>query len=676
MGASARLWDHGTLQEDVHETTSGSCICVGFLGAAEPVYLCRLASGDLQVSSVKTQHAVATLSGMKEVIECITASAGLAYVACGYHDGKIAVWDIHNETPIASLDANSLNYPTDVSPNTSILRAFQSLNALSEATHTVMSKEQSISDYMRAFTEMAELSRHIEDTKKMLSGGSVTSGPQIHAQSIAITDDGKYLGWASNRGTLHIYDIANSVEAARFEIQDSIARLQFSRNGQRVFCGGVRGIWAMDVDSSKILYYPREDGMQSITCMDMSPDESVIACGHRDGKVSLVDTRSGDTLCEYRNNVFAIECITVSPDSRWVAFASEGTDVCVMEVDVMGSLAPKTKGHTDQITCVSVYSDGSRYVTGSMDGTIRVWQSDTARELSVMKGPHSIVSHVWFIRDGAFLISISDDRTIRIWDAKRGREVLPSMGHKSMVTCLDVCESSSNVVSGCHDGTIHIWDMRSGELRTKFMAHDEGVEYVSVSADGKALLSGGYDFAVRLWDISSRPIIEVSMARDNESFGVPRPRFIGKSKRCACWFGDDTIRVLDMDRVRELACIELDYPIMQYTVTGDGRLIIVECEDHEISVRSASSGKELRRFKGYFWTEGDIWAVRQGIRRWPWRAVPHGDDVCIEYVPTHKKMAWIHKRMLSVVPKRPIWIATDGAFLHSYTLEDFKGQGR
>jgi len=86
------------------------------------------------------------------------------------------------------------------------------------------------------------------------------------------------------------------------------------------------------------------------------------------------------------------------------------------------------KGHTDRITSASYSADGSRLVTGSWDGTAKVWDTNKGAEVLTLKGHKGRVSSVSFSPDGGRVVTGSDDKTAKVWDAKTGIELLTLNG--------------------------------------------------------------------------------------------------------------------------------------------------------------------------------------------------------------------------------------------------------
>ena len=70
--------------------------------------------------------------------------------------------------------------------------------------------------------------------------------------------------------------------------------------------------------------------------------------------------------------------------------------------------------------------NGNFVVSGSVDGTTRLWDTLTGKELGQFKGHEFYVKSVNFTPDGQHLITASADNTIRVWrnDADRKR-VMP-----------------------------------------------------------------------------------------------------------------------------------------------------------------------------------------------------------------------------------------------------------
>jgi WD40 repeat protein len=125
------------------------------------------------------------------------------------------------------------------------------------------------------------------------------------------------------------------------------------------------------------------------------------------------------------------------------------------------------KGHSDFVYSVAFSPDGKWLALGSGDHTVRIWDLETgSRELSSLTGPASRcwakhtgwVRSVTFSPDGRYVLSGSDDGTVRIWDLKTGQTVATlqtSVG--SRIFCIVVSPKGDMIIAGMSKGTIYIW---------------------------------------------------------------------------------------------------------------------------------------------------------------------------------------------------------------------------
>ncbi|KAM3094798.1 TIR domain-containing protein, partial [Phormidesmis sp. 146-12] len=91
----------------------------------------------------------------------------------------------------------------------------------------------------------------------------------------------------------------------------------------------------------------------------------------------------------------------------------------------------RLEGHSDAVRSVSFSPDGQTVVSGSHDGTVKLWDRQ-GRELQTLKGHSSSVLSVSFSPDGQTIASGSHDGTVKLWD-RQGRELQTLKGHSSYV---------------------------------------------------------------------------------------------------------------------------------------------------------------------------------------------------------------------------------------------------
>ena len=151
---------------------------------------------------------------------------------------------------------------------------------------------------------------------------------------------------------------------------------------------------------------------------------------------------------------------------------------------------------------------------------IRGWVWVDSLTLYVLRGHTSTVRCLRVLHNRPIAVSGSRDGTLRVWDVQRGWMLRILSGHAGSVRSLDVC--GNLVVSGSYDGTCRVcrrtylplilavrvflvalisgqlWDVDTGECLQVFRGHFNQI--YAVAFDGKIIASGGLDTTVRVWD--------------------------------------------------------------------------------------------------------------------------------------------------------------------------------
>ncbi len=79
--------------------------------------------------------------------------------------------------------------------------------------------------------------------------------------------------------------------------------------------------------------------------------------------------------------------------------------------------------HQYQVIALSISPDGSQIVSGSYDGTVRVWDVKERRCIIEVKVQKDINSSIAFSRDGANCAFVSNHRAVQIREVKEDGEL-------------------------------------------------------------------------------------------------------------------------------------------------------------------------------------------------------------------------------------------------------------
>lgn len=253
-----------------------------------------------------------------------------------------------------------------------------------------------------------------------------------------------------------------------------------------------------------------------------------IFTGSHDGYWRLWNTSGGTFVKEFEHSMGGkVNCVEVASNFLFCGFEGTPTKVPGATAGMihawnlnvptdpplefhMGPLAPYA--HAKGVCCI--LASGETILSGSHDGTIRVWRYDNTANGG--KGGfslgHTLHGHAGEVTclaviGGTMVWSGSVDESIRLWDVTDGSckhlitrdtpgssnpqphggaAAASGIGHSGAVTALLPLESQAGnfVLSSSLDGTIKAWNSSNGECMAS-EGHREGVVTMALSSDLK-----------------------------------------------------------------------------------------------------------------------------------------------------------------------------------------------
>ncbi|MBZ3868954.1 Guanine nucleotide-binding protein subunit beta-2-like 1 [Sciurus carolinensis] len=163
------------------------------------------------------------------------------------------------------------------------------------------------------------------------------------------------------------------------------------------------------------------------------------------------------------------------------------------------------KGHNGWVTQIATTPQfPDMILSASRDKTIIMWkltrdETNYGIPQRALRGHSHFVSDVVISSDGQFALSGSWDGTLRLWDLTTQDE-----SHSEWVSCVRFSPNSSNpiIVSCGWDKLVKVWNLANCKLKTNHIGHTGYLNTVTVSPDGSLCASGGKDGQAMLWDLN------------------------------------------------------------------------------------------------------------------------------------------------------------------------------
>lgn len=196
-------------------------------------------------------------------------------------------------------------------------------------------------------------------------------------------------------------------------------------------------------------------------------------------------------------------------DSARIVFCGDNHMLSLMDCKT-GSELQRFNGHKGVVTCHAVTADGGCVISGSEDGTLRIW--DVANgEVNLIVNLASGVSSLSLSGDGRKVVFGCRDGSLGVMRFPNvdDRVCTMTFGNSAQQQQNQECwpvvainEDGAIVASGSMDGIVRLWDGVTGLAIGRAMCGDaKSITCVAISRDGSRIVSGGND-GVYVWDVS------------------------------------------------------------------------------------------------------------------------------------------------------------------------------
>ncbi|XP_061080955.1 cilia- and flagella-associated protein 52-like isoform X1 [Conger conger] len=445
-------------------------------------------------------------------------------------------------------------------------------------------------------------------------------------------DDGSIVVWNIERGDA----LCGSPAAVHSGIL--CLRLRFSNLSDNIFISAGNGtirVWEIDLARRKVQATECQIGQlrRVVKCIEVSPDDNFFYCGTSSGDILKMNLRTkllnvyGPLKDKFTQGVSALKLlksgdILVGSGDGLVSVCKEVNFSAFLTVQLEGgvtSFALPRKGHqlyvgTNACNIYSVRDDDFSkelfcsshsypvsavafpYGTSELFATcsrndIRVWHTDTSRELLRIVVPNVTCNALDFTMDGRCIVSAWSDGQIRGFTPETGKLMfIIDNAHCQGATAMACCKDCRTVVSGGGEGQLRVWDVQPGSYRLieSMKEHKSAITCIALKSDDTECVSASADGACIVWDLLG--YVRKQMVLANSMF------------KCVCYHPDGH-QIITSGTDRKIA----------YWEVSDGVIV----RDLEGSLTGSINAMDISQDGRYFVTGGDdrllkVWTYTRG----------------------------------------------------------------
>jgi WD40 repeat protein len=442
----------------------------------------------------------------------------------------------------------------------------------------------------------------------------------IWVTAVAFSPDGRFVLTGSRDRSAHLWNAETGKEVRQFTgHQGDISSVAFSADGRRILTAsddGTARLW--NVQSGAEVRRFNGHTSQVSDAVFTADGQNAVSASH-DKSARLWNIYSGEEQQIYSGLSAEIKAAVFSPNGQMLLTGSGSFDFVDGNVAHLwdlqtGAEARRLLGHKEKVNTVAFTPDGQFALTGSGTGydkeiSVRLWNPATGEELRRFEGHTGFIRRALYSPDGRFLATSSNDGTARVWDAASGKELFQIKGYLIGLGLAFSPDSRWLALNQGREATLY--EVATGNLLRSFSGHQDFVTSVAFSPDGRFLLTGCRDKTARLWDIetgaSLRQLTGHKGGGISPQWGDILVSFSPDGKYLLTGSEDKTARLWDAKTGAVLRqFVGHSQAISAISFSPDGRWIVTASEDSTTRLWDASSGKEFCRLISF--RNGD-WVV-------------------------------------------------------------------
>jgi WD40 repeat protein len=283
-----------------------------------------------------------------------------------------------------------------------------------------------------------------------------------------------------------------------------------------------------------------------------------------------------------------VGAVAFSPDGRSLAIGTGDGSIGIWDAARRERIM-RSPGHTDAVAALTWSSDGHTLVSGGHDHLAFLHglnlEKKEAEKSQILRGHTGAVMTVALSPDGTQVFTGSIDGTIRMWDAKTAALTKVVAAHTSWVNGLALDSSVRMLASAGSDNTLRLWRLPDWDSRGSFSVKDGEIRAVALSPDHKLVAAGIRYGGLRVWDLESKKEVASMPAHKGETWAVaftPDGKFLASAG--GDWNQPGEVRLWDTAKWKERATLRHSGEVLCLSISPDGRFLAAGSWDRAVRI--------------------------------------------------------------------------------------------
>ena len=284
------------------------------------------------------------------------------------------------------------------------------------------------------------------------------------------------------------------------------------------------------------------------------------------------------------------------PNSKRLAVA---TSIGIWIYDPLtGEALDLLTGHTGPVLSLAFSHDGETLATGSEDGTIQLWNTNTSELKTTYIGHKDSVAMIVFSPSGKMFASCTERDQVNIWDTQNAKIIHTIRSDAG--TILDITFSPDEEMfitignSDSYQFVIEYWNAQTGD-HIKDVLIEESFTALAISPDCKTLVCSG-DSPLQVWNIENAKRLSIDTETEGNyeylAFSTDGKSLVAAEQ----WEYLNLWSISPMQLKKNFTHGEAFNSI---AYSPDGKLVASGNDNGSIKIWDVSTGKRIQKISGH-----------------------------------------------------------------------------
>jgi WD40 repeat protein len=244
--------------------------------------------------------------------------------------------------------------------------------------------------------------------------------------------------------------------------------------------------------------------------------------------------------------------------------------------------------HTGNVISLDADATGSLVISGGVDNRAHIWDVNVGQKIKSFSDVEGYPA-VLFSSNGKRFITSSFSGKIIVWDSDTKKPLSSLKGNAADIVSLAFNPVNNNIAGGGKDGKVIIWD-QDGKVLMNFIGHNSEIKKVAFNAQGTKLITAN-GTEVKIWDGNNftplktiNPVSKAILAI-NVSYNLDKIAIVAGENILEIWDIVNYTRESDLPKAsHDIKSVEFS-PDDKYIAIGgeDGTLTIINLVTKEIT---------------------------------------------------------------------------------------------